>query len=64
MLKGCLKMYKDLDFKRAVAKAENNVTLKMQLTRLGTNVEIDIEGVTFLFTLKNNSKSHCLVCIK
>jgi hypothetical protein len=45
MLEGCFKMYKDLGFKKVVAKVENNVTLKMQLKRLGRNAGLDIEIV-------------------
>jgi hypothetical protein len=47
MLEGCLKMYKDLDCKRVVAEADDNVTKKMQLTRLGRYVGLDIEMATF-----------------
>lgn len=45
MLEGCFKMYKDCEFKKVVANVENNVTLKMQLSRLGRNVGLNIEIV-------------------
>ncbi len=43
MLEGCLKMYKDAGFKKVVVKVENNITLKMQLTRLSKNVGVNLE---------------------
>lgn len=45
MLEGCFKMYKECAFKKVVAKVENNVTLKMQLGRVGRNVGLNIEVV-------------------
>lgn len=43
MLESCFKMYKDFGFKKVVASVGNNVTLKMQLGRLGRNVGLNIE---------------------
>jgi len=45
MLEGCLKMYKDCDFKKVIAKVDGNVTLKMQLSRLSRNVGLTLELV-------------------
>lgn len=45
MLEGCFKMYQDLGFKKVVAKVENNVTLKMQLKRIGRTTGFNIEIV-------------------
>ena len=43
MLEGCFKMYKEIGFKNIIMKIENNVTLKMQLSRLARNVALHIE---------------------
>jgi len=45
MLEGCFKMYKDFGFKKVVAKVGNNVTLKMQLSRVARNVGLNLEVV-------------------
>jgi len=45
MLEGCFKMYKELGFKKIIVKIENNVTLKMQLKRIGKTTGLDIEIV-------------------
>lgn len=45
MLEGCFKMYKEFGFKKVVAKVDNNVTLKMQLSRVARNVGLNLEVV-------------------
>lgn len=45
MMEGCFKMYKDFGFKKVVAKVGSNVTLKMQLTRVGRGVGLALEVV-------------------
>ncbi|MFL0194231.1 hypothetical protein ACJDU8_01370 [Clostridium sp. WILCCON 0269] len=45
MLESCFKMYKDLNFKKVIMKAGNNATLKMQLTRIGRNVGLNVEVI-------------------
>jgi len=45
MLESCFNMYKDLGFKKVIIKIENNVTLKMQLKRIGKTTGLDIEIV-------------------
>ncbi|WP_035284125.1 MULTISPECIES: hypothetical protein [unclassified Clostridium] len=45
MLEGCFKMYKECNFKKVTAKVENNVTLKMQLSRIGRNSGLNIEVI-------------------
>lgn len=43
MLEGCFKMYKVIGFKKVIASVGNNITLKMQLGRVGRNAGLDIE---------------------
>lgn len=45
MLEGCFEMYKEIGFKKVTIKTENNVTLKMQLSRLAGNVGLDLEVI-------------------
>lgn len=45
MLEGCFKMYKAIGFKKVLAKVGSNVTLKMQLGRVGRNAGLDIEVI-------------------
>jgi hypothetical protein len=45
MLEGCFKMYKDLGFKKVLMRPGNNVTLKMQLSRVSRNTGLAIEQI-------------------
>lgn len=45
MLEDCFKMYKDFGFKKVVGKVGNNITLKMQLSRIARKAGLDMELV-------------------
>lgn len=43
MLEGCFNMYKECKFKKVIANVGKNITLKMQLSRIGRSTGLDID---------------------